>query len=86
MAKIIQIIPASRPLVAVYGEKGKVDWINNVDYLALTADGCVCGIDLSLDGYFDICDGEGFMGLCEVGDVHRLLEYRKLTQINTYND
>ena len=82
MAKIIQIIPASRPLVAVYGEKGKVDWINNVDYLALTDDGDVCGIDLSLDGYYDICEGKYFIGLCEVGDIHRFLECNKLTQIN----
>lgn len=81
--KIIQIIPAPRPLVAVYGSKGKVDWINNVDYLALTDEGEIYGLDLNLDGYYDICNDGNFVGLCEVGNIHQFLEYHKLPQINT---
>jgi len=84
MGKIVQIIPASRPIVAVYGEEGKIDWISNVDYLALTDDGEVCGLDLSLDGDYDICTGMNFVGLCEVENIYRFLKYYKLTKI--YND
>ena len=81
--KIIQIIPTARPIVAVYGEHGKVDWINNVDYLALADDGTVYGLDLALDGFYDVCDAGNFVGLCEVGDIYRFLEANNLTQINT---
>lgn len=84
MEKIIQIIPATRPIVAVYGEQRRVDWIANVDYLGLTDEGEILGLYLGFDGYYDICEGRNFIGLCETTNIQHFLESHKLIKI--YNN
>lgn len=63
--KIVQLIEPKEDILAVYVDEHQAAYYVAVDYLTLADDGKIYGCTLDMDGKYNICAEDNFVGLCK---------------------